>query len=524
VDNAPQLPRELPLATNFGPPVPQLSDERETSGDIELVTPLPPSPPVALTGRSLVLPERRVIGEETPPGAAPADPAEMPWVTVASYFPVSAQRDAMAAAKYAPYRSKVYVVGVDVQRQEMQANGEFSEWQAVPRSSIMPRIDIPDPQFDEQTGAIVNKGEIDRAYDLVRAYQPDLIQPDFYYVVRGDAWRLPPLEGYGQADTRLVAADEAQPRRARDADEDDDDVLVALGDDDDEEDDAPTGRDTARRDLEAAERAYRNGEDDAARTAAQRVLANRDANRRDEQRARQILRSIRQLETQAALRTPEDEDGRGEEADSPIITHPDDPTRVAVWYHDDSVESGKTYRYRMRVKLWNRYWGKLSALQDPDQAKQTVLVGDWSLPGEAITVTPGTYFFLTRASIDKTSAGVEVYKWLRGRWLKESFDIAVGDVVGGIKEVATGVLDRQTLEEVRQPIDFTTGAVVLDLEFDAPVYDRDRAGRKGEFKLRETDSLVMVYLDPADGQVKRRAQVFDKRAPLKDELERKTRQ
>ena len=89
-----------------------------------------------------------------------------------------------------------------------------------------------------------------------------------------------------------------------------------------------------------------------------------------------------------------------------LVTHPENDKKQAVWFHDDSVEPGKTYRYRMRVKLWNRYLGRIKPLAEPEGAKQAVLVGDWSIPSEPVTVTPATYFFAAgeKGSGEKSSA------------------------------------------------------------------------------------------------------------------------
>lgn len=85
------------------------------------------------------------LGAEAQPEEEPEEsdePVELAYVSLAAYFPREAQRDAMIAASYAPFRSRVYVVGNDVQRQEMLANGEFSAWQDVTNSKATPRLDI----------------------------------------------------------------------------------------------------------------------------------------------------------------------------------------------------------------------------------------------------------------------------------------------------------------------------------------------------------------------------------------------
>jgi hypothetical protein len=200
-----------------------------------------------------------------------------------------------------------------------------------------------------------------------------------------------------------------------------------------------------------------------------------------------------------------------------LVTHPDSG-KPAVWFHDDSVEPGKTYRYRTRVQLWNRYVGQMRAMKNPEDAKKDIIRGEWSEPSDPITVTPTTHFFVSGSRATANTASVEVWKWLDGRWIKERFDVAVGDIIGGlVQNVKTGDYTEEGEEEKRD-VDFTTGAVVLDLRFEEPIQER-WPQKEGAFAYREKTSTIMVYLDPADGQVKERALVFDRRDPVRKQLE-----
>ena len=67
---------------------------------------------------------------------------QVAWVTGGAYFNKKAQYDEMINAGYAPYRSNAYVVGLDVQRQEVLSTGEYSEWQGVVAGKAMPKLDL----------------------------------------------------------------------------------------------------------------------------------------------------------------------------------------------------------------------------------------------------------------------------------------------------------------------------------------------------------------------------------------------
>jgi len=148
-----------------------------------------------------------------------------------------------------------------------------------------------------------------------------------------------------------------------------------------------------------------------------------------------------------------------------------------------------------------------------------VLVGDWSLPADPVVVAPKTHFFvLDQKTGDVPSASVAVFTWYAGHWYRQSFDVQVGDTIGDVKEIRTSELDIDNKPR-RLPIDFGTGAVVLDLRIDDPVFLR-KTSRDGNFTLNEQKSVRLVYLDPADGHVKERIHWLDRSDPLHEKLKK----
>lgn len=595
-EGGPPLDPELPRLTWLGSriEVPGLKEE-ETGGNITLVTPLRPDPPAVATGRSLARRTPRTLGtaEAAPgaPAAATVEASETPWVTLATWFNVDAQREEMIKAGYAAYRARVYVVGLDVQRQEMLSNGEFSEWKDI-KSPAMPEVTIPDPIFDESTGALLNSEQIEGAFSIVRSEQKTLMQPEFLDVEAGDDWQNPlpefrqEEEEQDEANKPARKAEEPKqrptprspprppspgrgatdPRRGGGGS----DVIgggkgggfagppqTADNPAADEAKRKSEGRRQSSKDMLEARRAFVRKEYSQAHELAQRVIGNEFASAGTRRRAEDLIKKInRALARQQPDATQEpigrdprmgggaDVIGEGEDisprfgggktgprspaafagpapqqrAAEPLVTHPEKPTVPAVWFHDSSVESGKTYRYRARIKIWNRYVGRMKALANPADAKKTVILGEWSLPSEAITVTPSTYFFVAGPAAGKPSAAsVEVWKWRQGMWLKHRMDVEVGDTIGESRKVRIpGEFNPDTGQEITAEVGFHTGAVVLDIRSE-PVKVR-LPGRGGQFRHNDTRSIVLTYLDPADGQAKERIEAFDRNDPIRTRL------
>lgn len=576
-EGKPPLRPVLPLATNFGSEIEIPGLEEEPPDSVELVTPLKPTPPVLEFGRSMVFRQPLVIGAA---GAAAADeaetsnePVELPWVTIAAEFDRKAQYTEMINAGYAPYRARVYIAGTEVRRQEMLSNGEFSDWKTIATTQAMPIVDIPEPVFDDEDGSLANKPEIDETFLTIKNNQQRIEQPPFYFVQAGDEWDIPPLPWRVEMMAKLAEA-EAEPgatpggagglrpggggltppsrgglsprgggssprggglspsprggggtsprsgggsrlggggisprgglgggfggRPPSPADD-----RVAL-------------RRAIRDLLDKAREQYAAEDYAQAIQTAESVTNMEGATAVDKKKAKQIL-SAAQRKLEQAQRLAQS--GGVPDRSAIQLEYVINPKTKApaIWFHDDTVESGKTYRYSLRVKLWNRYVGQMRLVKNPEYAREPVIAGDWSVASDPITVTPSTYFFVGGPKPGSTSeAVVEVWKWLKGSWIKERFDVRVGDIIGGVKTVKTDELDAE-LKPVRTEVDFSTGAVVLDLRVDDPVMQRIKG--KGDFNYREAKSLVLVYLDPADGQVKERSAALDRNSPLRKKLD-----
>jgi len=204
----PPLPQTLRPAVPFGSAnsVAGLEELVETLGDVTLVTPLPPSRPVTQTGRStLMLAEAAGRGQPYSEQLGFRESEQertataLSWVSLIARFDRKAQEDEMTAARYARYRAKVYIVGIDAQRQQMLPNELWSDWTNVQADPRLPEPDVCDAVFDEMTGDLLNRAEIDRAFRQVKQARLSAVQPPFRKVLAGDEWEPPHEEPEGNA-------------------------------------------------------------------------------------------------------------------------------------------------------------------------------------------------------------------------------------------------------------------------------------------------------------------------------------
>ena len=381
--------RELRLAAAFGRPI-ELPEGR--AAPVRVVTPIAPERPWLITGCCLLA---GTAGEDRSADAARGGEREVGWVRIATRFDRRRQRETQLAAGYPAYATKVYVARVEAERQELLATGDFSRWEAVKPLNPTAPESIPTPIFDDVSGRLLNRAELNAAFGEIAASQELLARPVFGEVVAGD---VPPLP---DKTTDVVGGDEA-------------------------------------------------------------------------------------------------DDG------------------LTVWVDDGSVGAGKTYRYRVRLWLWNRLVGRRGAVEDAADADRAVLVGAWSQPSEPIKAAPRTHFFVLGPSVGERAANVEVWKWHRGRWLRKLFTVAVGDVIGGVRTVRLGERDEFD-RPIREEVDFDTGVVLLDL------FEEDRAQRvaheeTGRFAWRTESALAAVCVHSIDGRVEERLARLDRSSELRKQL------
>lgn len=148
-----------------------------------------------------------------------------------------------------------------------------------------------------------------------------------------------------------------------------------------------------------------------------------------------------------------------------IPTGPFDPTRIppntkgqipemSVWAHDDTVVPGKTYRYRMRLRMKNPLYNSYNVAKDPELSKKFTLDTPWT-EWKEVKAPRNTEFFFANVKQDiktatVTGASVNVFRRLKGEWTMETFQVAPGDSIGGQKN----------------GVDYSTGVTLVDLRPD----------------------------------------------------------
>lgn len=109
---------------------------------------------------------------------------------------------------------------------------------------------------------------------------------------------------------------------------------------------------------------------------------------------------------------------------------------LVFWAHDDTVEPMNTYRYRIRLGVFNPLAGT-NGLAEQDKAlkNQVILWSSFSKVTEPVEIMGRMYFFANHMREADKTVTVEVAKLRLGHWYSEDFPVKEGEIIGHVKEV-----------------------------------------------------------------------------------------
>lgn len=174
---------------------------------------------------------------------------------------------------------------------------------------------------------------------------------------------------------------------------------------------------------------------------------------------------------------------------------------VPFWFFDDTVKPEQSYRYQVRLKVFNPVFQMDKKIKLLDEAKrgEPWLTSDWvpvqnldARPGVAkvdeVAINANQYIFFRPAFDKDRGVNVRVFKWSLGSWYVYEETVYPGQTIGGVRRL------------FQQDIDFTTGYTVVDV-------------------VKTNDDTQLVLLTPGRELVIRSAKV-DSQNPKQQELDK----
>lgn len=157
--------------------------------------------------------------------------------------------------------------------------------------------------------------------------------------------------------------------------------------------------------------------------------------------------------------------------------------KLTFWAYDDTVEPKKTYRYRIRLGVFNPIAGtdKVSAKYQ-EHKNDVILWSDYSEVTEPVDIMGKLYFFANSVRETDKAVTVQVSRLALGRWHSHDFQVRYGEVIGEPLEPEPETEDRTSRQRrlsdpsarytpitarmdksnVPEIIDYRTGAIMVD--------------------------------------------------------------
>ncbi|MFQ5589782.1 MAG: hypothetical protein ACE5HE_01335 [Phycisphaerae bacterium] len=509
------LALEYLRAVPFGPPVPIIDPPEVIKGRKKLVEIVALSKPRVTHGRS-------TFDFSHTGGTLQV----RNWATVSAVFNRKEQLRILKQ-QYGAKHDTVVFGGVELDRRERRPDGSWSDedWQTVevfPKPAI-PAVPVVDLVLEDNQVVVPRdsyltvRGFVDEL--SVATMQVNVLRPLMPEVRNGDRWEFPMIASY--KDVLDMDAEYLDPER--DETSPIDRYMLQT---EQEASETPekelTPREIIEQLFDTALRKLQNAKqnmslDDAygAYNSAADVVLNRDATGTDKAKAQRIMdeasQAIRDIQRRGRDTRPGHGPGAGERKRELLPTQ-------QVWAHDagpGSIESGKTYQYRIRMVLFNSLAADPAQFEDKTNAGRVLIAGPWSEPSDPVTIEPDTQYFATAFDERNEEVRMELFRWFDGVWVTHRWDFKIGGAVEGEAREPVPISDS---DEVDRPmIRFAPNVEVVDIDFKRPY--RDHRPKRGGIAVADTlISACSVVLVDAEGKLTERFILDDKASPVRRSL------
>ncbi len=353
-----------------------------------------------------------------------------------------------------PCLANPVLAAVQLERQKLGTDGSWSSWEVVPRTRIDP--------YRKMFEVIEDVDKLPAGGIKVRLLQfdnpqirMDMLQPEVYKIASAEEQWYPP--SLHKEFIKYQTAVKAQEKRGE----------------------LETKRQEREKQLEERRRQMP--------TSRQRITTSESEETGGKQRPTGVggsgrTQAVKPTQASSSDRKSEVEDKRtqrkkeagesipsqniDEELSNILLTDKTDIGKMqealVFWTHDDTVEAGKIYRYRLRLGVFNPIAGlRRAAEQDEQQKDKVILWSEFSEPSEVVEIPPRLCFFAQEIQEATKTVTVTVSRHRMGYWYSEKFMVKAGETIGNVVKVKpTESKEQLTIPE---QVDYSVGAVMVDV-------------------------------------------------------------
>jgi len=132
---------------------------------------------------------------------------------------------------------------------------------------------------------------------------------------------------------------------------------------------------------------------------------------------------------------------------------------LLIWVFDDTSEPGKTYRYHVRLGVFNPVAGTDQLVDtDLDKKDQVILWSRYSEMTKPVEIQKMVYLFAKDVQDKTNTATVEVARYTLGYWRSENFQVRPGETIGKEMDFKKKEDDRRARDRARLAGGYPPGA------------------------------------------------------------------
>jgi len=352
-----------------------------------------------------------------------------------------------------PCLAKPVFAAVQLERQELLSDGYWSDWQTVPRARIDPyreMVKVVENVEDLPAGGI----QVRLLQFSDRQVQMDLLQPESYRIASADQRWFPPslyekyVEYQKELDLQKKRESLAAEKEKREKEREDRIRRKAQTTTASQTETSVGGKYGASPSKYGAAGANNVNKD---ARVQQRKDIRRNGKERSEDSSKKITLSDITTEFDKILIT---EKTNFSKMDKPLV----------FWAYDDTAEPGRSYRYRIRLGVFNPIAGtdKFSE-EDKSLRNDVILWSKFSDVTETVEIPAMLYFFPRQIQEAAKLVTATISRYVLGYWYSNDFVARPGEVLGKVVEYeATETEAKQQGILLPKVIDYSTGALLVD--------------------------------------------------------------
>ncbi len=421
------------------------------------------------------------VDEENVYDSDNSEPNDIDFVTVEAKFDVSGlykRFNESFAGEYIrqdwrdPCLARPIFAAVQLQRKELLPDGSWSDWQTVPRSKIDHRkrmFEVIEDTNDLPAGGM--KVRLLQFDDV--GVRIDLLQPEAYRIASAkEEWFPPSLHKEYVAYQKEMDVLERREAAAERREEREGERSEQRG---------RTARTQTRPaggiggSLGTGMPMETGPGTPVRRTPTRRSRADRRSEKERPQRSKEVSKTINDIY---------------QEFDEVLITEQTDLAKMdkplLFWAHDDTIEPGDSYRYRIRLGVFNPI-AETNQFSEQDESlkNKVILWSGFSDTTETVNIPETLYFFPREIQEAARAVTVQVSRYVLGYWYSKDFTVKQGELIGSVSGYKITEEEEKEGVTVPETVDYATGAVLVDI---IPVNDWS-----GGNNLRARHFFDMLY-------------------------------